>query len=207
MMTVGAADITVTALGRWIISGSSHTHTIRIDLEGGGNIVTAVVDAVGAPNGFKYTSITPVVLSAGVSYWVGSSEAVGGDPWFDDGTTYTTRSDAAIITSAYQSGGDWTSNHAGSFSYVPPNFQYTVGTTVTTDALARFEFAATQQYYGQMPIELSSAAVCDVVAPQEALSRASVDGGFASDWTELAFKDMGVPTEFIGANDHRSTRS
>lgn len=81
---------------------------------------------------FNYTAITPVVLSAGVTYIIASSETNGGDLFgWDDSQTITYESgDATVTRSVTGTGGasctGYIQNSAGEKAVGIPNFMYTV---------------------------------------------------------------------------------
>jgi hypothetical protein len=118
-LTVGSTGITVTQLGRWVISGNSGTHTLAIYDNSCNLVVSTTINTSGLSVGYNYVSITPTVLSASAVYYVFSSETNGGDQWYDL-EAYTTTGDGTIK----QSYG--TCNTAGTLtnSYVPVNFKY-----------------------------------------------------------------------------------
>ncbi|MBL9187930.1 MAG: hypothetical protein JNK23_10655 [Opitutaceae bacterium] len=123
--TVGGAAITVTELGRWVVSGSTGTHSVTIfaaDLTT--VIATASVSTSGAAAGdYKWQSITPVALSASTTYYIASLEQNGGDSWYDSQSLAVT-SAATLDASAY--GNDTVIVGAGATGqiYVPVNFKY-----------------------------------------------------------------------------------
>ncbi len=128
--TVGAANITVTSFGRWITSGNSQTHTIRLfKVSDDSEVTNGTVNASGAPVGYLYTSITPVVLTAGVAYHILSEEVISQDQWYGDDGTTTGTADATLNGSRYIVGACPTSAGSGSGSggnhaYVQVNFKY-----------------------------------------------------------------------------------
>lgn len=128
--TVGEAPITIRELGRWVVSGNTATHTVKlvdaatsVDLPGG---VVSVATA-GAPAGFKYVALaTPVTLTANTAYYLISQETSGGDQWYDGGSTLTYAASVATINQAVYSGNappytlGWSANNC----YVPVAFKY-----------------------------------------------------------------------------------
>jgi hypothetical protein len=117
-------NINVVALGRWVISGNSQSHTITIyDGTGVTLMATAVVNCSGAVAGaYIFAPITPLGLIAGSSYRLESTEVSGGDQWYDLNTTVITNSVGSVLTeSAGHTGGG---TQAAGHTYVPPNFLY-----------------------------------------------------------------------------------
>lgn len=126
--TVGAANMTVTDLGRWVISGNSGTHKIWLANSSGTELAAVSLNTSGLSVGYNYLPITPVVLTAGQTYYIISDEANGGDQWYDSEEVSGT-ADATIIGSYYVIGLSDPRNaitlaFAGTNAYVPVNFKY-----------------------------------------------------------------------------------
>lgn len=96
---VGDSALTVNKLGRWVISGNSQTHTVKlVDITGadvsGGSVTVATSGATAGA--FAYTTLSsPVTLAANSYYFLLTQETSGGDQWYDypailgcQGTTY-----------------------------------------------------------------------------------------------------------------------
>lgn len=127
--TVGAANVTVTDLGRWVISGNSGMHLLSLcsGTDGGAptTLGSVTVNASGATiAAYLYGSITPVTLTAGVSYYIFSDEVNGQDFWYDNNGTLTGSADGTVVGSRYVFGGSIQAASSGSVGYVPPNFKY-----------------------------------------------------------------------------------
>lgn len=121
--TVGASNLVVTSLGRWVVSGNSGTHTLVIRDAGNSTVATASLNTSGLSVGFNYVSITPVTLTAGAVYYCFSLESASGDQWYQD-FSITSTADATVNASAYIDAGGLNTNTIGTFSYVPTNFKY-----------------------------------------------------------------------------------
>jgi hypothetical protein len=130
-LTVGAAPLSVTTLGRICVANNSQTHTVKFVSAATGSDVagaSASVNMAGCTAGqFVYQAISPVSLAAGASYYLASQETQGGDRWYDAGTI-STKNDAVVINAAYLYNGSWYAGGSASTSYVPPNFQYSAAT-------------------------------------------------------------------------------
>jgi alpha-galactosidase len=128
-LTVGAAPLTVTSLGRICVAGNSLPHTVKLVNAGNGSDVAGASAAVNmpgcAPGQFVYSGINSVTLPANTTYYLVSQEAQGGDRWYDQGGISTTAA-AAVNSSVYFYAGNWFSIGAANSSYVPPSFQYTI---------------------------------------------------------------------------------
>lgn len=134
-ITVGASPITIRELGRWVVSGNTATHTVKVvaaatsvDLPGG----SVAVATAGAPAGFKYVALaSPVTLSANTAYYIISQETSGGDQWYDGGSTLTYATSVATVNQAVYSGNappytlGWNANNC----YVPVAFKYSSAST------------------------------------------------------------------------------
>jgi hypothetical protein len=98
--TVGGTPLTVTELGRWVVSGNSSNHVVKLFYSNGAPIpnATVTVSTAGKPAGFTYATLaTPVALAAGTTYAVMSQEVSGqyADQWYDYYGTSITLSGAA----------------------------------------------------------------------------------------------------------------
>lgn len=83
-------NITVTALGRWVIAGNSQTHTVKVLRNGLSTIASASINTVGATAGqVRYTDVTPFTLTNGVQYVIASQEFNLGDQWYNNGAQNT----------------------------------------------------------------------------------------------------------------------
>jgi len=79
------AAITISELGRWVVSGNSQSHTISLVKWSDKSVVaSAVVATAGAtPGQFLYAACTPVTLLAATYYAIVSTETSGGDQWYN----------------------------------------------------------------------------------------------------------------------------
>ncbi len=90
--TVGAAPMAVYELGRWVTSGNSRTHTVRlIRASDKSTLASLDLNLSGKPSGRYYfaTLSLPVVLATNTTYYLVSSESAGGDTFCDTTTTAT----------------------------------------------------------------------------------------------------------------------
>ena len=133
-ITVSAAPVTVTALGRMFAPNNNGTHTLKIvNAATGADVTGGSVSLVmsGAVGSFVYANLTsPVVLNPNATYYVLSQESLGGDEWYDYNTTATTSWVASLTGAVYGPGAPYTTL-AGSAGhmYVPVDFKYTVAPT------------------------------------------------------------------------------
>ncbi len=127
-LTLGTAPLSVSALGRICVANNSQTHTVKfVKVSDGSDLAgaSASVNMAGCtPGQFVYSSITPITLAAGASYYLASQETQGGDRWYDQGSI-STKTDAVVKSAAYLYNGTWYPAGAA-YTYVPPNFQYSV---------------------------------------------------------------------------------
>jgi hypothetical protein len=80
--------MTVSALGRYDVAGSSASHQVKLVTVADGNDVpgsTVIVNlAAGTPGSFTYVQLpSPITLRPNTQYYLVSSEVVGGDQWYD----------------------------------------------------------------------------------------------------------------------------
>ncbi len=138
-IVVGADSFSVAELGRYVDSGNSGTHVVKVvkasdgtDVPGGQVTITT---RGATPGQFQYGAmIRPVTLEAGTTYWVLSQEFLGGDTWHDWNTTITPTAVAAVNSLAWGTGpGDWRTAAVTNQTYGPVNFKYTrTSTTFAT---------------------------------------------------------------------------
>lgn len=123
---IASVNITVTELGRWVLSGNTQAHNLGLDVfSTAATLASASLTTAGAPVGYKYIPITPVVLTAGVEYVLWSQELeAGGDAWYDY-QGFTTHASVAIGEAAYNAAAPGTWNKTGAnLCYVPPNMKF-----------------------------------------------------------------------------------
>lgn len=122
-------DITITDIGRMVLTGNSGSHPLYLCDASGNILVTATpVNTSGKPAGTPiFSSITPTALTHGVDYVVVSGETLNGDDWGSDDVSLTTTSDAVIGQSRYTVtiGTAFSTGTVGTFGYGPVNFKYT----------------------------------------------------------------------------------
>ena len=131
-LNVGAADLSVSALGRWVVAGNSAAHTVKVvDAATGADVAGATVSvptAGAAAGSFAYARLAaPVTLRAGGSYYLVSQESAGGDTWYDyDNHVVTTAAgtDTGAVYATAASPTGWTAGGSTGMAYVPPSFLY-----------------------------------------------------------------------------------
>ena len=135
-IVVGSNPITVTALGRMMVSGNTSTHTVKLvrasdgaDFPGG---TVSIPMSGGTAGQYQYASLSnPVVLAAGATYYVMSQESSGGDSWYYDDTTIKTTSVAAETAGAWGYGpGQWFLNGGPGQAYGPVDFKYSASAQI-----------------------------------------------------------------------------
>lgn len=89
-VTVGGSQVSITGLGRWIITGNGQSHTLYLlELPAVTVVASVVVNASGAPPGAYLYGSTNVTLAASTTYALVSSETNGGDQFGDTDTLIT----------------------------------------------------------------------------------------------------------------------
>lgn len=129
-----SANMTVTALGRLVLSGNSASHTVYLEDASGTLLASASVSMSGATaDTYVYANISTVSLTSGTAYYLLSGELNGGDDWFDntDGAhdaLITHTSDAAMNTSAFVTNPNSAVTDTGgaNIAFGHPNFKYTI---------------------------------------------------------------------------------
>jgi RHS repeat-associated protein len=104
--TVGGTALTVTELGRWVVSGNSGNHVVKLFNADGTAVAggSVTVSTAGKPAGqFTYATLgSPVTLARWTTYALMTPEVNGGDWWYDyAGTTITLTGDASGAWSAW----------------------------------------------------------------------------------------------------------
>ncbi|MDD5262304.1 MAG: family 16 glycosylhydrolase [Methylacidiphilales bacterium] len=96
--TTGANAVVINSVGRWVISGNSQSHVVKlVDASNGVDVPngSATVNTSGQPVGFVYANLTTAVtLSANHSYYLMSQETNGGDQNYDCGYPQITTTSA-----------------------------------------------------------------------------------------------------------------
>lgn len=111
----GDSPVWVTRLGRWVLSGNSGSHTVKlvtastgVDVSGG----SVSVNTSGAStNRFLYADLaSPIQLAANTAYYLVSLETNGGDRWYQNDTVVSPGPGLTVTHAAHGSGGSfWTS--------------------------------------------------------------------------------------------------
>jgi fibronectin type 3 domain-containing protein/sarcosine oxidase gamma subunit len=127
--TTGSSSVTVTQLGRWIVSGNSSAHTVKLTLASTGVDVTngsVSVNTSGQTAGqYAYVNLTgAITLPANTAYYLTTDETSGGDSWLNDNTTITTTSVAASNNGEYYASGWVNDNSTANTSFGPVSFMY-----------------------------------------------------------------------------------
>ncbi|MBI3417765.1 MAG: hypothetical protein HY043_20935 [Verrucomicrobia bacterium] len=110
---VQSAPITVTALGRLVLRGNTQTHSLKLVVANTGvdvpGTTVTVATARSTAGQYKYATLaTPVVLSAGTSYYLVSSEVSGRDYCaISDGSSIVTTSVATVPGTVLSAGSGW----------------------------------------------------------------------------------------------------
>lgn len=145
---VGSVPIMVSQLGRYVVSGSSGTHIVKLlkndgtDVSGGSVTVNTAGVSAGA---YAYSSLTsPITLQAGTTYGLVSQEfADGADQWYDDGgNAITTTADVTPTSSAWARENTavfYLANIAGE-SFGPVNLKYTKNAVALSSRSVVLEF-------------------------------------------------------------------
>ncbi len=126
---VGAAPVTVTSLGRLMVSGNTGTHVVKIVQASNGVDVAGASASVGlaggSPGNFVYAPLsTAITLNANTAYYIVTQETAGGDQWYDHNTTVQTTNVASVPLAVYSSGASYVTTGLGGQTYGPVDFQY-----------------------------------------------------------------------------------
>ncbi len=131
-LTVGSTALTVSSLGRWVVSGNTGTHSVELVQASNGAVLgTVSVATSGLAPGFTYATLSaPVTLAANTSYYLLSYETSGQDQWYNADTTLTPSGVATIPNAEYSvNNGAFNAVASANASFGPVNFLYTTGAT------------------------------------------------------------------------------
>jgi hypothetical protein len=130
-ITTGTKYLSVSSLGRFVLSGNTQAHLVKIvDASTGLDVGSVTIDTSAATAGkFAYAALSsPATLVPGISYYIVSQETSGGDGWYDNNTTVTTTLDASVIGGV---SGDlttlpenWSTGTTANQEYGPVDFLY-----------------------------------------------------------------------------------
>lgn len=132
-LVVGSQPLTVTALGRFKLSGNTGKHQVKLVRASDGADVTGAAVTVdlasGNANEFQYARLSsPIILSPGTAYYLMSQETQGGDYWYEYDTQVTLTGVAVHPSAAWgYRQGQWYQWGGPGQSYVPVSFKYTTG--------------------------------------------------------------------------------
>jgi len=131
--TVGSGPLTVSALGRWVVAGSSQTHVVKLVAANGGDLIGGFValNVSGAQTSqYAYTPLaSPVTLSANTTYYLMTQEFAGGDKWYNYGPVTASAANGFINSAAYQYNGTYYLTNTSATAYGPANFLFGSGST------------------------------------------------------------------------------
>lgn len=132
--TVGNSPITVTDLGRWVLSGNNQAHTLTIFAVNGHAVMATVsLPTSGAAVGaYAYATLpSPATLSANTSYYLITTEVANLDTWYNNvGGSQTTTNAASFDGPVWTPDNGATYNLQTGGSYGPLNFKYRLGGAV-----------------------------------------------------------------------------
>lgn len=137
---VGSSPLTVFALGRFVAPGNgvnpgNTIHEIRIfdvaanaSPAGGTVLADTTPGAAGmfVQDSFVFADLpSPVTLNTNAEYFIVSAEKVGGEQWYDQDTSVTTRSEASVTSPVFSPDGvTFTRGAPGAKTYGPVSFLY-----------------------------------------------------------------------------------
>jgi hypothetical protein len=131
VILVGDKPLTVTQLGRIMLTASTASHEVKLVRpagDGGVDLGTVTIPISAATQGFAYATVEPdVVLDANTEYYVVSHEAAGGDVFHEVLDTSVTTTDVARVTSGvYNDDADPRYRRFGApgNTYGPVDFKY-----------------------------------------------------------------------------------
>ena len=104
IIQVGPANLIVSSLGRYIVSGNSSAHLVKIvDQSTNQDLGSVMVQTSGqTPNTFVYSNLAiPVTLLANHVYFIVTQETSADDSWFSSDTHVDTEPDAFVTSAVF----------------------------------------------------------------------------------------------------------
>ena len=201
--SVGAQNLQVTSLGRWVVAGNTGSHTVKVvDAGTRADVASATVTLAGAAAGtFRYAALaTPVTLRAGGTYYLVTQETAGGDAWYDYDTRQVTTAGAAAAGAVYGVGANptsWASGGNPGNGYGPPNFLYTTGSSSssTTTTTTTGSSTTTTTTTGPTSTTTTSTTITSTTTGPTTTSSTAVSSTAVSSTTTTT--TVGVPTPFV----------
>ena len=138
-LQTGDTPVIVSALSRWVYSGNSGSHTVKLvtastgtDLSGG----SVTVNTSGAStNRFLYANLAaPITLAANTAYYLVTQETSGGDKWYDYDTALDIGEGVSSTGVCFATTGAYTVNAMAGQGYGPVGLKGVPATRVRTYA-------------------------------------------------------------------------
>lgn len=128
VFTVGAAPITITDLGRWVIAGNVQDHQIDL-IRASDKVLLGSATQLGAgaiAGQFNYAALSPtIMLAANTQYYLLFHKIAGGDQFYNDaGSVLTTTGVATIDASVWFDGTNYNLGTTAGQSFGPLSFKY-----------------------------------------------------------------------------------
>lgn len=120
------SNIKVSQIGRWVITGNTGIHNVKIRTLAGSILANTQINSSGLSSGFCYGN-TDVQLPSGQSYYLYSNENNNADFWYDQFTFGVISGAASCDFPAFSSDESvWNLGTNTGMGYVPVNFIYSV---------------------------------------------------------------------------------
>lgn len=128
-LNTSGATVVITQLGRWVVSGNSQSHTLKIYNASTHELLdSVVVNCSGAPAAqFLYGTLPngPINVASGSAVDITSTETAGSEIMAGPNGQVVTLEDIGTLNPVEYAGGTWTPLTNSTRSYGPINFQYT----------------------------------------------------------------------------------
>ena len=170
-VTVGSNPMTLTALGRFVVSGNSGVHTVKVvDASTGLDVPGASVSidtTAGTPGAYTYSPVTSAVtLNGNATYYIVSSELNNGDAWYDSTTTVQTTNAAVLNGPVY--GTPYLAVGEAGHTYGPVDFSYTIPVSVTVSPSSANLFQLQTQQFSASLVGNTNTSVTWSISPSGA---------------------------------------
>jgi len=170
-VTVGSNPMTLTSLGRFVVSGNSGVHTVKVvDASTGLDVPGASVSidtTAGTPGTYTYLPVTSAVtLNGNATYYIVSSELNNGDTWYDSTTSVQTTNAAVLNGPVY--GTPYLAVVEAGHTYGPVDFSYTIPVSVTVSPSSANLFQLQTQQFSASLVGNTNISVTWSISPSSA---------------------------------------
>lgn len=155
--TVGSEPVTVTELGRIFLAGNTRAHEVCLVDAQTGAVLGEVTVSGGTADKFTYAALNnPVILEAGKTYYLASSEELDGDNWYHSNSGVSFSHVASCDGPVYSADGvQWGKDTGAGMVYGPVSFRYLVPEKAAIETKEETESGASSGASQSVPSDVS----------------------------------------------------